>query len=250
MARYSTDNDDALSHILPLVEIVNQETTIGLVLFYDSATEERPACLEEFFAIPSVKSTVDFKTVGEFVIERNTFSIPDINDVLFAGSVVGRDYKEVQTGVKLIHDTFYGQLPSLYSAVPAEVLEYISIGWQPIPEMWKQASLRTNPVGNPLGFDSLDGFHIAWVGIVMWNESRYDSAVADWVTSVTDAIDDAAKAEGLYHPFKYMNDAAGSQDVFLGYGVNSQERLLQVSRKYDPDRVFQILTQGGFRIGH
>ena len=249
MAHYTTDNTDELSHVLPLVEIVNQETTIGLVVFYDSATEERPECLNEFFAITSVKSTVDFKTIGEFVIERNTFSIPDINDVLFAGSVVGQNYDEIQTGVRLIHDTFYSKLPDLYSTVPAEVLEYISIGWQPIPEMWKEASQRVNPVGNTLGFDLPEGFHIAWVGIVMWNASRYDAAVGDWVTLVTDAIDDAAKAQGVYHPFKYMNDAAGSQPVFAGYGAENRERLLNISREYDPDRVFQELSPGGFKIG-
>lgn len=249
MARYTTNNTDDLSHILPLVEIVNRETTIGLVLFYDSATEERPACLDEFFAISPIKSTVDFKTIGQFVIERNTFSIPDINDVLFAGSITGRGYDEIQTGIKLIHDTFYDKLPNLYSSVPTEALEYISIGWQPIPEMWKKASQRVNPTGNTLGFDSTEGFHVAWVGIVMWNESLYDGAVADWVTTVTNAIDDATKTGGVYHPFKYMNDAAGFQGVFPGYGIENEKRLLEISRKYDPDRVFQTLNSGGFRIG-
>ncbi|KAK7752953.1 hypothetical protein SLS62_005112 [Diatrype stigma] len=249
VANYTAHNTDAFSHILPLVEVVDKSTTIGLVLFYDSPTQAGPACLDEFFAIPSIKSTVEFKTIGDFVVERNTFSIPDINDVLFAGTIVGRDYDDVHTGLKIIHDTFYEKLSELDSAVPAEALEYIGIAWQPLPEIWMNASQRINPSGNPLGLDPSKGLYIAWAGIVMWNDSRYDTAVADWAAEVTGVIDRTTKAKGLYDPFKYMNDAAGFQDVYGGYGAKSRGKLLEISRKYDPWRVFQTSMPGGFKIG-
>ncbi|RYP08661.1 hypothetical protein DL764_001789 [Monosporascus ibericus] len=257
-ADYASYNTDPLSHILPLVEIVNQTTTIGLVLFYDSATEANPACLDQFFAIPATNSTVAFKTLAEFVVERNSFSIPDINDVLFAGTVVGGNGGDVRAAIQLTHDVFYGKLPDLYAAVPPAALEYVSIGWQPVPGLWLEASRRANPGGNPLGLglsssSAVGGeegkVYIAWVGIVMWKEARYDDAVGRWIRDVADAINGAARESGLYDPFVYMGDAAGFQDVFAGYGAKNRERLLRVSREYDPDRVFQTLMPGGFKIG-
>ncbi|RYP76441.1 hypothetical protein DL770_007233 [Monosporascus sp. CRB-9-2] len=100
-ADYASYNTYALSYILPLVEIVNQTTTVGLVLFYDRDTEANPASLDQFFAIPTTNSTVASKTVAEFVIERNSFSIPDINDVLFAGTVVGGNGGDVRVAIQL-----------------------------------------------------------------------------------------------------------------------------------------------------
>ncbi|RYP26986.1 hypothetical protein DL767_007849 [Monosporascus sp. MG133] len=258
VADYASYNTDPLSHILPIVEIVNQTTTIGLVLFYDSATEANPASLDQFFAIPATNSTVAFKTVAEFVIERNSFSIPDINDVLFAGTVVGGGGDDVRAAIQLTHDVFYGKLPDLYAAVPPAALEYVSIGWQPVPGLWLEASRRANPGGNPLGLgsscssavgDEEEKIYIVWVGIVMWKDARYDDAVERWIRDVTDAIDGEARERGLYDPFVYMGDAAGFQDVFAGYGAENRERLLRISREYDPDRVFQTLMPGGFKIG-
>lgn len=169
--------------------------------------------------------------------------------MLFAGSIVGSNYDDLHTGIRLTHDTFYDKLHGLYSTVPAEALEYISIGWQPLPDIWLNASQHVNPSGNALGLDQSKGPYVAWVGIVMWNDSRYDTAVANWVAEVTDAIDEMTKAKGLYDPFKYMNDAAGFQEVFTGYGADNREKLLAISRKYDPWRVFQTLMPGGFKVG-
>ncbi|RYO78044.1 hypothetical protein DL766_010096 [Monosporascus sp. MC13-8B] len=59
----------------------------------------------------------------------------------------------------------------------------------------------------------------------------------------------AAREGGLYDPFVYMGDVARFQDVFAGYGAENRERLLPVSRGYHPDRVFQALLPGGFKIG-
>ncbi|RYP07701.1 hypothetical protein DL765_009043 [Monosporascus sp. GIB2] len=102
-ADHATYNTDPLSHILPLVEVVNQTIAISLVLFYDSATEPNLASLEQFLAIPATDSTV-----AEFVIERNGFSIPDIDDVLIAGTAVSVNGDDVLAATQLTHDVFFG----------------------------------------------------------------------------------------------------------------------------------------------
>jgi hypothetical protein len=46
-----------------------------------------------------------------------------------------------------------------------------------------------------------------------------------------------------------MGDAARFQKIFPGYGDENADKLLSISRKYDSDRVFQILMLSGFKIG-
>ena len=49
-------------------------------------------------------------------------------------------------------------------------------------------------------------------------------------------------------PFKYMNYAAPFQDPLASYGEMGLQWLRQVSKKYDPDQVFQDLVPGGFGL--
>jgi hypothetical protein len=46
-----------------------------------------------------------------------------------------------------------------------------------------------------------------------------------------------------------MGDSTYFQDIYDGYGEENKQRLLDVSRKYDPERVFQKLLPGGYKIG-
>ncbi|KAF3358586.1 Protein phosphatase 2C-like protein 1 [Verticillium dahliae VDG1] len=210
IANYSAFNTDPLSHIVPMVVPSDAENSVGsAILFYDSETETRPACFEPFFAIPAIANTLAFKTVADFAVEN---------------------YNELLEGIQISHNVFISQLPSLYASVPLEDLVLVSINWQPITSLWQSASARANPGGNALGID-------------------YEAAVNKWVESTTKAINDATEAAGLFDAFNYMGEAAAFQEVFPGYGAASAKKLLDISRKYDPMRVFQRLLPGGFKIG-
>jgi hypothetical protein len=58
-----------------------------------------------------------------------------------------------------------------------------------------------------------------------------------------------ARQEGKLSKFIYPNDANEKQDVFAGYEEGCVERLRDVSRKYDPERVIQRLQGGGGKVG-
>jgi hypothetical protein len=53
---------------------------------------------------------------------------------------------------------------------------------------------------------------------------------------------------GLYDAFNYMGDAAGFQSIFPGYGATNHQGLINIAKKYDPERVFQTLMPGGFKV--
>ena len=58
----------------------------------------------------------------------------------------------------------------------------------------------------------------------------------------------AAKTAGLNYKYIYQNYAAAGQDVFGGYGEANRERLIEISRAYDPNRVFEKLQPGYFKV--
>jgi len=58
-----------------------------------------------------------------------------------------------------------------------------------------------------------------------------------------------AEEMGLLHKFQYINYADPSQKPIASYGVENVEFLRQVSRKYDPEGVWQRQVPGGFKLG-
>ena len=230
---------------------VDPNTTLAsVILFYDSSTVSNPPCFAPFLAIPPVSSTLGFKTLSAFAAETGGLVVDHINDIFFAGTTVGKDYDSLLKGVKTTNDVFFDRLPELYAAVPLQNLSLVSIDWQPIGTLWQDGSKRENPNGNPLGVDPASkGTYLAWAGVVEWIGSEYDNAVNNWVVGTTAAINDATKAAAIFDEFNYMGDAAGFQDVYQGYGSANKDQLLDISRRYDPQRVFQTLLPGGFKIG-
>ncbi len=230
---------------------VNPNTTVAsVILFYDSPTVSNPACFAPFFAIPAISSSMGFQTVSEFAIETGALVTPGINDIFFAGTVVGKTYAELQAAVTLTNNLFFAALPTLYAVVPVDDLVLVSIDWQPIGTLWASASAASNPTGNALGVDPASkGTYLAWAGVVEWKSSQYDDVIMAWVQNTSVTINNAAQAAGLFDAFNYMGDSTGFQDVFDGYGEANKAQLLATSQKYDPLRVFQTLMPGGFKIG-
>ena len=63
-----------------------------------------------------------------------------------------------------------------------------------------------------------------------------------------DAVNAYTKSVGQFKPFLYMNYALPTQPVIESYGSENVRFLRQVSKKYDPDQVFQKLVPGGFKL--
>lgn len=190
---------------------------------------------------------MDFKTLTEFALETGTAVVPDINDVFVAGTIVGKTYAELLLGIQIINDTFFSALPELYAQIPAANISIIELDWQPIGSLWLNASAANG--GNALGLDSSKGTYLCYAEVVEWIGSSYDDIVAAWTEKTTYAINNATQAAGLYDPFNYMGDATGFQSIFPGYGASNEAKLLSISRKYDPTRLFQTLMPGGYKIG-
>lgn len=83
---------------------------------------------------------------------------------------------------------------------------------------------------------------------VNWDECRDDDFVKEMTRDTVEGMDAVARARGKAHPFRYLNYCADWQKPFEGYGEKNLRFLREVSKKYDPDGLFQTGCSGGFKL--
>lgn len=83
-----------------------------------------------------------------------------------------------------------------------------------------------------------------------WLDEEYDDVMYEAAQEWTQTIQRMINANGKGFPFEYMGYAASFQDPLGSYGVKSLDLMRAVSKKYDPDQVFQKLVPGGFKLSN
>ncbi|PWY85809.1 FAD-binding domain-containing protein [Aspergillus sclerotioniger CBS 115572] len=81
-----------------------------------------------------------------------------------------------------------------------------------------------------------------------WSDPAYSATMSSHTRALIEEIDAAAQSEGVSERFRYMNYADQWQGVLESYGRESVHELWRVSRKYDPQGVFQKKVPGGFKL--
>ena len=102
---------------------------------------------------------------------------------------------------------------------------------------------------NPLGLD--DGTREPLVVVsftVNWDEQRDDELVQTTIRHAIEQIDAAAGANKTGHRYRYLNYCAEWQTPFEGYGEENWRFLQRVSKRYDPEGLFQKGCVGGFKL--
>ena len=102
---------------------------------------------------------------------------------------------------------------------------------------------------NPLGLN--DGTREPLVVVsftVNWDERRDDELVQTTIRHAIEQIDAAAAANKTGHRYRYLNYCAEWQKPFEGYGEGNWRFLQRVSRRYDPEGLFQRGCVGGFKL--
>ncbi|XDG00627.1 hypothetical protein ABKA04_000242 [Annulohypoxylon sp. FPYF3050] len=99
-----------------------------------------------------------------------------------------------------------------------------------------------------LGMTVADGPLVSVLLLTWWKNKEDDEKIIQTFKGVLEKIDQDAASRGTAHPFKYMNYAYSFQDPISSYGPGNQEKLREVSVKYDPDGLFQKGVPGGFKL--
>lgn len=101
---------------------------------------------------------------------------------------------------------------------------------------------------NPLGLESTQEPLVIVSFTVNWHELGDDDFVKETTRSTLEKMEAFAKANKTNHPFKYLNYCAEWQKPYEGYGMENLQFLQGVSRRYDPEGLFQRGCVGGFKL--
>ena len=102
---------------------------------------------------------------------------------------------------------------------------------------------------NPLGLHDCTHEPLVIVSFtVNWAERRDDEFVKTTTRRAVEQIDAAAAANKTGHRYRYLNYCAEWQRPFEGYGGENWRFLQGVSRRYDPEGLFQRGCVGGFKL--
>ncbi|KUI67310.1 Bifunctional solanapyrone synthase [Cytospora mali] len=116
---------------------------------------------------------------------------------------------------------------------------------QPYPVPLLRASVAKG--GNSLGLDP----EVPAVSILLltyWTSRDNDDRVGATMKAILEAIQGMASERKTALEFVYLNYAAAFQDPIASYGEENRRRLQEVSRKYDPQGLFQKAVPGGFKL--
>ncbi|KAK0110414.1 hypothetical protein ONS96_002027 [Cadophora gregata f. sp. sojae] len=121
-----------------------------------------------------------------------------------------------------------------------------SLLFQPIPRIVSDASIKAG--GNVLGVDRNKDNIIMYLLFISWTDAKDDKALHAAAYSVIDEIKAKSVETGTDNPFIYLNYAGEFQDPLGGYGKANVAKIAALSKKYDPQGVFQKLVSGGYKI--
>jgi hypothetical protein len=191
----------------------------------------------EINAVPAVQSTTDIHTLSELTIMMNEGIVYGARETYWG--VLFKVNRELFT---FLVDTFYNLLPGIIDA--KGLLPVISV--QVITEGQLKGMQKNG--GNALGLDPAGGPYFIMNMGSNWNDTADDARILEFNAKVVGLVKEKARQLGADNDFIYMNYASQFQDVVAGYGLKNKAKLIEVSKKYDPTGVFEILQPGYFKL--
>lgn len=101
---------------------------------------------------------------------------------------------------------------------------------------------------NSLGLSPTNGPLVSVLLLTYWSNKSDDVAVVETMESILGSIKSRAAAKDMLVPYTYMNYSFTSQDPIGSYGAENKAELQRVSKRYDPQGLFQKGVPGGFKL--
>ncbi|KAI4128306.1 MAG: hypothetical protein LQ338_002805 [Usnochroma carphineum] len=197
-----------------------------------------PPIFQDFFAIPTLSSTVRITNLTDLTAELTTYNPSGFRETYLTATF--KNNAQIQRQILDIFIEEIDPIKNLTGALPALVMQPISNSV--IAHFGKNG-------GNALGLADTEGPLMLVNLAVMWSNAADDNKIYSATQGVIERSVAAAKKLGVDNKYIYQNYAAKGQDVFAGYGEANRQRLIKISEKYDPKGVFQKLQPGYFKLG-
>ncbi|KAL6690763.1 hypothetical protein J3F84DRAFT_404117 [Trichoderma pleuroticola] len=104
--------------------------------------------------------------------------------------------------------------------------------------------LPKDEIGNALGIKPEDTPLIVVAILWRWTDIQHDQIIFDVADQFVDKVKKAARAQGIFHRYQYLNYADRHQDAYGSYGEENRKRLLEIKAKYDPEDLMSTLRPG------
>ncbi|KAJ4318997.1 hypothetical protein N0V94_004134 [Neodidymelliopsis sp. IMI 364377] len=144
--------------------------------------------------------------------------------------------------LQFIVETFY-----MAEATVADVEKILLVmAVQPITERALKAMQRNG--GNALGLDTEGGPYFVLNFNAAWNKKEDEAMFHRVILRIIEIVKTEATRRQLDNDFVYLNYASEYQDPISSYGAANKQRLISLSKKYDPAQVFQYLQPGNFKL--
>ncbi|KAI4650521.1 hypothetical protein J4E93_002877 [Alternaria ventricosa] len=139
-------------------------------------------------------------------------------------------------------NTFYSLIPDvqdLQGAFPTISIQAITEG--------QLKGMQKNG-GNALGLTPAKGPIFIMNMSASFANAADEATILKFLSTIIKKVKAEAKAKGVDNDYIYMNYASQFMDPIASYGAANVERLVGVSKKYDPAQVFQNLHPGHFKL--
>ncbi|KAK6196699.1 hypothetical protein LQW54_011267 [Pestalotiopsis sp. IQ-011] len=231
------------SNIVIVITYVPERDDIvasGALVQLQSSSGEPDHGLDEWMALPKVLDTTKMTTIYDLTFE---IMLPhNYHNTWFTGCFKN-DERIIAKAVE-VHNDVVEQLREL---IPERDFRTQCI-IQPVPKMISEHSAAAG--GNVMGVErhATNGFLLLLSAMVKTSEQQ--AMVFPKIKAALQAVKDYAEVtvDGGNLSWIYMNYADKSQQVLEGYGPDNVANLQKVAAKYDPEKVFQTLCPGGWKI--
>lgn len=117
----------------------------------------------------------------------------------------------------------------------------------PLPRLITDISNKHG--GNVLGLDRVKDNSILLFVLFQWSDAAKDQIIQDLTTTILTKVTSYTKSvPGAFRDWQYSGLAYQDQDPIGSYGEANIKFLGKVSKKYDPQQVFQNLVPGGWKL--
>ncbi|KAK2768274.1 hypothetical protein FQN54_000127 [Arachnomyces sp. PD_36] len=244
-------NDSIVDALVNFGENADTDPKAALILSFAYAQGQFFANADIEYAEPVADPPIfdDFKEIPAIIDSMAIRSLPNITDKFEQVNPSGlresywtATYKLDKALAMFVANTFMEEIEPVSGAqalVPSAVLQVITP--DVIIHMEKNG-------GNALGLSASDGPLMLLNVAIMWADPADDEAILQAASNIVSRTIAKAKEMGLDYDYLYMNYASQFQDVIPSYGHENHKRLRDISRKYDPDQVFQKLQPGYFKL--
>jgi len=236
MAEYqAAPNKDPYANIMLQAFTTNETTGAVLDIVY-LKPEADPAAFAPFYSIPTTGDITRIQTLTEMLSAQFVPDIPRID--WFATSFLP------DAGLYQAINNITTSATNL-AAIKSLTAGSMAIGLQPISASLVLAGQDRG--GNVFGLPAVNQ---TWFVLdAGWWLPSEDHPGHNATLDVQESIWDAAVERGLEVEYIFSNDASYSQAVLQSYGSENVAKMKDVQACYDPQKVFQRLVPGGFKLG-